>query len=325
LRFSLIQSILVAASLLNQARSSMSEIATQVSEDSAAAAALRETSANFARWTQVAALGVLIALLYHGILANLASQWWNDPDFSHGFFIPLFSGLVIWRMRRHLVSLSPAPSWSGLLIVVGALITLVVGVLGAELFLSRSSLILLLAGLVVFFLGWRVFRVTLFPWAFLFLMIPIPAILYNQLTFPLQLLASKFATGLLSLAGVPVLREGNVIRLPAMSLEVAEACSGIRSLIALASLGVVFAYFLESRLWKRIALVTATVPIAVAANGLRIMGTGLLVQYWDPNKGEGFFHEFSGLVIFVVSLGMLYIAQRLINFRWRRADGRTTS
>jgi exosortase len=303
----------------------MSEIVIQVSEDSAAAAALGETSARFAGWTQVVALGLLIGLLYHGILANLASQWWNDPDFSHGFFIPVFSGFVIWRMRRQLVSLKPAPSWSGLLIVVGALIALVVGVLGAELFLSRSSLLLLLAGLVVLFFGWRVFGVTLFPWAVLFLMIPIPAILYNQLTFPLQFLASKFATGLLSLAGVPVLREGNVIRLPAMSLEVVEACSGIRSLISLTSLAVVFAYFLEVRIWKRVALVIAAIPIAVAANGLRIMGTGLLVQYWDPDKAEGFFHEFSGWVIFLFSLIMLYAAHRLMNLRWRRGNGRKTA
>ena len=303
----------------------MSEIVTQVSEDSAAAAALGETSARFVRWAQFAALGVLIGLLYHGILTNLASQWWNDPDFSHGFFIPIFSGLVIWRMRRQLLSLNPAPSWSGLFIVVGGLITLVIGVLGAELFLSRSSLLLLLAGLVVLFFGWRVFGATFFPWAVLFLMIPIPAILYNQLTFPLQFLASKLATGLLSLAGVPVLREGNVIRLPAMSLEVVEACSGIRSLMALTSLGVVFVYFLESRLWKRIALVIATVPIAVAANALRIMGTGLLVQYWDPDKAEGFFHEFSGWVVFLCSLVMLYAAHRLMNLRWRRGDGRKTA
>jgi exosortase len=303
----------------------MSEIVTQVSEDSAAAAALGETSARFVRWTQFAALGVLIGLLYHGILANLASQWWNDPDFSHGFFIPIFSGLVIWLMRRQLLSLNPAPSWSGLLIVGGALITLVVGVLGAELFLSRSSLILLLAGIVVLFFGWRVFGVSLFPWAVLFLMIPIPAILYNQLTFPLQFLASKFATGLLSFAGVPVLREGNVIRLPAMSLEVVEACSGIRSLLSLTSLAVVFAYFLEVRVWKRVALVIAAIPIAVAANGLRIMGTGLLVQYWDPDKAQGFFHEFSGWVIFLFSLIMLYAAHRLMNLRWRRGDGRKTT
>jgi exosortase len=303
----------------------MSEIVTQVSEDSAAAAALGETSARFAQWMQFAALGVLIGLLYHGILVNLVSQWWNDPDFSHGFFIPMFSGLVIWRMRRQLLSLNPAPSWSGLLIVAGALITLVVGVLGAELFLSRSSLLLILAGLVVLFFGWRVFGVTLFPWVVLFLMIPIPAILYNQLTFPLQFLASKFATGLLSLAGVPVLREGNVIRLPAMSLEVVEACSGIRSLISLTSLAVVFAYFLEVRIWKRVALVIAAIPIAVAANGLRIMGTGLLVQYWDPDKAQGFFHEFSGWVIFLFSLIMLYAAHRLMNLRWPKGDGRKTA
>ena len=303
----------------------MSEIVTQISENSAVVAPLGRPSAKFGRWTQFAALGLLIGLLYHVILANLASQWWNDPDFSHGFFIPMFSGLVIWRMRRQLLSLNLAPSWLGLLIVVGGLITLVVGVLGAELFLSRSSLLLILAGLVVLFFGWRVFGVTFFPWAFLFLMIPIPAILYNQLTFPLQFLASKFATGLLSLAGVPVLREGNVIRLPAMSLEVVEACSGIRSLISLTSLAIVFAYFLEVRIWKRVALVIAAVPIAVAANGLRIMGTGLLVQYWDPDKAEGFFHEFSGWVIFLFSLIMLFAAHRLMNLRWSRGDGRKTA
>jgi exosortase len=303
----------------------MSEIVSHMSEDSSAPATLGETSPRFAQWTQFAALGVLIALLYHGILANLVSQWWNDPDFSHGFFIPIFSGLVIWRMRHQLVSLHPAPSWSGLLIVVGALITLVVGVLGAELFLSRSSLILLLAGLVVLFFGWRAFGITLFPWAVLFLMIPIPAILYNQLTFPLQFLASKFATGLLSLAGVPVLREGNVIRLPAMDLEVAEACSGIRSLISLTSLAVVFSYFLETRVWKRAALVIAAIPIAVTANALRIMGTGLLVEYWDPSKGQGFFHEFSGWVIFLFSIMMLYAAHKLMNFRWHRKDARKTA
>jgi exosortase len=156
-------------------------------------------------------------------------------------------------------------------------------------------------------------------------MIPIPAILYNQLTFPLQFLASKFATGLLSLAGVPVLREGNVIRLPAMDLEVAEACSGIRSLISLTSLAVVFSYFLETRVWKRAALVIAAIPIAVAANALRIMGTGLLVEYWDPSKGQGFFHEFSGWVIFLFSIMMLYAAHKLMNFRWHRKDARKTA
>ena len=295
---------------------------TQASSDSAAVVALGETPVGSLQWSQLAAVIALIGILYHGILANLALQWWNDPDFSHGFFVPIFSGFVIWRMHHDLARVDSRPSWFGLPVVGAALITLIVGVLGAELFLSRSSLILLLAGLTIWFLGWRFFGAISFPWAVLFLMIPIPAILYNQLTFPLQFLASNLATSLLSLAGVPVLREGNVIHLPAMRLEVVEACSGIRSLVSLTSLAVVFTYFFEARIWKRVVLVVAAIPIAVAANGLRIMGTGLLVQYWDPDKAEGFFHEFSGWVIFLLSLLMLYAIHRLINFRWHRGKGR---
>ncbi len=288
-------------------------------------AGLEEAPVSLEQWAQFAAIAVLISILYYSILANLALQWWNDPDFSHGFFVPIFSGFVAWRMRHELARLDSRPSWFGVPIVGAALITMIVGVLGAELFLSRSSFILLLAGLTILFFGWRFFAAIWFPWAVLFLMIPIPAILYNQITFPLQFLASKFATALLSFAGVPVLREGNVINLPAMSLEVVEACSGIRSLISLTSLAVVFAYFLEARIWKRVALVIAAIPIAVAANSLRIMGTGLLVQYWDPDKAEGFFHEFSGWVIFLFSLIMLYAAHRLMNLRWRTGNGRKTA
>src|SRR5207237_10326972 len=167
---------------------------------------------------------------------------------------------------------------------------LVIGVLGAELFLSRISLLLLIAGLIVYFRGWQFFRAILFPWAFLVLMIPIPAIVFNQITFPLQLLASRVAAGVLPWAGVPVLREGNVIMLPDMALEVAEACSGIRSLLSLATLAIIYGYLLEPRKMIRVLLAMAAVPVAVAANSLRIVGTGLLIQYWDPDKAEGFFH-----------------------------------
>jgi exosortase len=193
-----------------------------------------------------------------------------------------------------------------------ALLTLVVGVLGAELFLSRISLLLLTAGLVIFFRGWRWFRAVLFPWAFLVLMIPIPAIVFTQITFPLQILASKVAALLLPIAGVPVLREGNVIYLPALPLEIAEACSGIRSLLSLGALAIIYGYLSETRVWVRIVLALASIPIAVAANSLRIVGTGLLVQYWDPDKAEGFFHTFSGWLIFVVSLAMLFLLHWLL-------------
>ena len=189
--------------------------------------------------------------------------------------------------------------------------------LGAELFLSRVSLLLVIAGLIVLFAGWKFFRALLFPWAFLIFMIPIPAIIFNQITFPLQFLASRVASAVLPLAGVPVLREGNVIMLPDMALEVAEACSGIRSLLSLATLAIIYGYLLEPRKMIRVLLAVAAVPVAVAANSLRIVGTGLLVQYWDPDKAEGFFHAFSGWLIFVVSLAMLFILHHLLRLLWR--------
>jgi len=254
----------------------------------------------------------LIGWLYAPILLRLAQQWWHDPNFSHGFLVPLFSVYVFWQNRARLQSLPRAGSSSGLLIVAVALVVLVVGELGAELFLSRVSLLLLLAGLIVFFLGWTQFRAVLFPWAFLFLMLPVPAIVFNQITFPLQLLTSKLAAVVLPWFGVPVLREGNIIHLPAMPLEVADACSGIRSLLSLATLSVIYGYLMESRISIRVVLALASIPIAVAANGLRIVGTGLLVQYWDPDRAEGFFHTFSGWLIFVVSLVMLFLLHQLL-------------
>src|SRR5258708_98315 len=188
--------------------------------------------------------------------------------------------------------------------------------MGAELFLSRLSLLIVLAGLIVLFFGWDFFRALLFPWAFLLLMIPVPAIVFNQITFPLQLLASKVASTTFPWMGGPVLREGNVIVLPAMALEVAEACSGIRSLMSLTTLTVIYGYLMEKRVGVRVLLAVASIPIAVAANSLRIVGTGLLVQYWDPEKAEGFFHEFSGWLIFVVSLVMIYLLHRAVRFLW---------
>ena len=262
-------------------------------------------------WKAVVLLG-FIGWLYASILGRLVGQWWNDPNFSHGFFVPAFALFVLWQDRSRLASLPRAPSLWGLLILVTALCVLVVGVLGAELFLSRVSLLLLIAGLVVLFLGWNYLRALLFPFAFLILMIPIPAIIFNQITFPLQILASKVAAAVLPLAGAPVLREGNVINLPTMPLEVAEACSGIRSLLSLATLAIIYGYLMETRNSVRVVLTLASVPIAVAANSSRIVGTGLLVQYWDPSKAEGFFHAFSGWLIFVISLVMLFLLHQVI-------------
>src|SRR5579862_2936895 len=295
---------------------SKSRVVTQlVQNDRATSRAVSATAPENPVW-QLAVLGILTLWLYWPTMTHLVGQWWHDPNFSHGFFVPLFSIFVLWQQRNELARIPFRPSWIGLGIIAVAICTLMVGQMGAELFLSRFSFVLILAGLVVLFLGWAMFRAVLFPWAFLILMIPIPAIVFNQITFPLQLLASKVASTMLPWLGVPVLREGNVIMLPAMSLEVADACSGIRSLMSLATLAVIYGYLMERKTSVRVLLALASLPIAVAANSLRVVGTGLLVQYWDPDKAQGFFHEFQGWLMFVASLIMLYLLHRGIRMIW---------
>ncbi len=258
------------------------------------------------------ALAVVLTVLYWHILHRLVEQWWNDPNFSHGFFVPAFSAFLIWKDRHRLAELQPEPSWTGLAVMIFGVGTLILGVFGAELFLSRSSLLFILAGVVIYFQGWKYFRAVFFPWIFLFFMIPPPDLILNRVTIPLQFTASDLATWFLRLVGVPVLQNGNVIQLPNMALDVVEACSGIRSLISLGVLAIIYGYLLEPRITIRILLAVASVPIAVLANGLRIMGTGITGLYWDPNKAQGFFHEFSGWVIFVVSLITLYVIHKIL-------------
>ena len=275
-------------------------------------------------WWQLAAIAALLGWVYWAILSHLFAQWANDQNFSHGFFVPLFSLFVLWGDRTRLSTLGLKPSWTGLLLLGAGLCVLILGVLGAELFLSRLSFLLVIAALVVLFAGWGYFRAVLFPWAFLILMIPIPAIIFNQITFPLQLLASTVASAILPLFGVPVLREGNIIVLPQMALEVAEACSGIRSLLSLLTLAIIYGYLMETRIWIRVLLACAAIPIAVAANSLRIVGTGVLIQFWDPAKAEGFFHAFSGWLIFVVSLLMLFLLHQILRITLRKEEYPTT-
>lgn len=258
------------------------------------------------------ALLALAMWLYAPVLVHLVDQWWSDPNFSHGFFVPAFAAYILWENRQHLRTIDGAPSNWGLPILFLSLITLILGVFGAELFLSRISLLLLATGVIIFLRGWQTLRAVSFPLIFLLLMIPIPAIIFNQITLPLQVLASKLSAWLLPFLGVPVLREGNVINLPAMPLEVADACSGIRSLLSLTTLAIMYGYLAEKRVLLRVVIAVASIPIAVAANGLRIVGTGLLVQYWDPDKAQGFFHEFSGWLMFVFSLLALFVFHQVV-------------
>jgi exosortase len=263
-------------------------------------------------WFPYAAIGVLLAVLYYRIAIKLVYDWYTIPDYSHGFLVPLFALFLLWDKRNVLRNTPVQQSWRGIGLVVFGIAVLILGVYGVDLFTARISFVFLLAGLIWTLLGWRILRELRFPLLVLVLAIPLPTIIFNQITFPLQLFASRIASDILPQLGVPVLLDGNVIQLPVMKLEVAEACSGIRSLMSLFTLAVFYGYFLERTTGRRWILALASIPIAVTANVLRIVGTGLCVQYWDPDKALGFFHEFSGFVMFVISLGCLYLVHRLM-------------
>lgn len=250
--------------------------------------------------------------MYHKVLFKLVYDWYTIPDYSHGFLVPFFSLFLLWDKREKLRRIPIQQTWKGIPLVVVAIAILILGVYGVDLFTARISFVFLLAGLIWTLFGWEMLRELSFPLLVLVLAIPFPTILFNKITFPLQLFASRIASSILPVLGVPVLLEGNVIQLPVMKLEVAEACSGIRSLMSLFTLAVFYGYFLERTTRRRVLLAIISIPIAVAANVLRIVGTGLCVQYWDPTKALGFFHEFSGWVMFVISLVCLYLVHRLM-------------
>jgi exosortase len=255
---------------------------------------------------QVAVMAALLFVLYARILEHLAEEWIDDPNYSYGFFVLLFCGWIVWTKRHKLRTTPRKPALMGLAIIAGALALLVLGVYGAELYLSRTSLLFLIAGLIIYFLGWRMFGVVVFPWSILLLTIPLPAIVLNQLSLPLQFEATRLSSRLAELAGIPVLREGNIIVLPALTLDVADACSGLRSLMSLVTLAVFYGYIFEPRLLRRLLLIFAAIPIAVVANAVRIMGSGVAGEYWGPDKAQGFFHLFSGGVVFLCSLLLLF-------------------
>lgn len=271
----------------------------------------------------VVAVTGAFSLLYQDVLVKLAHDWATDDNYSHGFLIVPLALYFGWQRREALARSPRRPSLLGLLIIVGSIAVMVVGVLGAELFLTRISMLGVVVGFILFLFGFPYVRIVSFPLALLLLMIPLPAIIFNQIAFPLQLIASKFGAAMLMGLNVPVFREGNIIVLPHTVLEVAEACSGIRSLISLLTLGIVYGYFADSRLGVRVTLAAATVPIAIIANGLRVAGTGFAAHVFSPAAAQGFFHTFSGWLVFVASFAMLVLVQlvvsRMSTIIWRPA------
>jgi exosortase D (VPLPA-CTERM-specific) len=275
------------------------------------------------RLALVAGLAASLALLYWGVLAKLVADWSADENYSHGFLVAPLAVWIAWRARAFEGVPSRAATWAGAAVVAASTMVLLAGLLGAELFLTRFALLATLAGSALVLGGSSSLRASAFALLLLFLTIPVPAILLNQVTFPLQLLASQFGEFVLSVLQIPVLREGNVIILANTTLEIAEACSGIRSLVSLLTLALVWGYFAGMSGRARALLVVAACPIAIAANGLRVAGTGVAAHYAGAAAAEGFLHTFSGWLVFVVACALLFPVQRLAAWLFKTPNGQT--
>ena len=257
-------------------------------------------------------IGLFIWLCYP-IMAFMGYLWFGETSHNNGVLIPLVSAYLVWEKRKELSEVQVSSSWMGFLSLLFGAFVFIIGILGAERFTQEISMVLLLIGIVWFNLGNRISRITVFPMLFLFLMIPPPKIFYNDLSVKLQLFSTKISMVFLHLLGVTVYNEGNVIYLPSMQLEVAEACSGIRSLFSLLTLGIIFAYIAQKRLSMRLLLVLSTVPIAILFNGLRISGTCILAQSWSPKITESFNHFMSGWIVFVFAFLAMLLMNKIID------------
>jgi exosortase len=262
-------------------------------------------------WTGIAWFGALLVACYMPVLRRLVHQWNNDPDMGHAFFVPLIAGFIVWQRRDDLAAIKPAPNWLGLLVVTWGGLQLVAATLGAELFTARMSLVVTLIGIVWTLGGTFMLKKLAFPLFLLFFMLPIPSVIYSAATFKLQILASQLADTALTVLSIPVLREGNVLELANQRLSVVEACSGIRSLLSLTFLSLVYGYFFERRTWVRIVLFFSTIPIAIVANASRVTMTGIVTQV-KAELAEGFFHQAEGWVIFMVALIILIVWHQVL-------------
>jgi exosortase len=272
-------------------------------------------------WPSVIWFFGLLVLCYAPVLAKLIQNWNNDEDMGHGFFVPVIAAYIAWQKRDELLAIDVKPSYFGLAIVVFSAFQLWIGTLGAELFLARTAFIEAVVGTVLFLGGWAALKVLAFPLFLLVFMVPLPQVIYNQITFPLQIFASQVAANVLELIGIPVLRDGNVLELPSQKLSVVEACSGIRSLLSLSFLSLVYGYFFDGRAWMRATLFFLTVPIAIIANASRVTLTGFLSER-DPELAHGFMHTAQGWVIFMTALAILLATHRILNRIFKAPNAR---
>lgn len=279
----------------------MSDVASQPRVVSPGARGLRPS-----RVTLLAV--VMLLVCYAPTLRGMAEQWWNDADMGHGFLVLPVALWIVWRRRKHWTELPPEPSWWGLAVLLGAAAIHLAAALGAGLFAASVAFLVSVAGMILCLRGFRLLRAWAFPLLLCIFMLPKLAVVYNQMTLPLQLLASRMAAGILSATGLGVIREGNILDIAGRRVEVEAACSGIRYLLALGFLGVVVAYISDPKPWMRTALLAAAVPLSILVNAVRVAAAAA----WPALDSETA-HAGAGLLLLLASLAALSVARMFFN------------
>ena len=275
-----------------------------------------ENGNTFLRWATFGVIAGLVVALFAGVLLDLASEWWTQPEASYGMLVPPAALYIAWLRRSTTFAFPAKPALRGLWLVAFGCLVFLVGRLAGEFFLARISFVLLLAGLAWTFWGSRRLRTLAFPVVLLATMVPLPALVYSAAAAPLQLLASRIATELAQALGVSIFRDGNIIHLASASLGVEEACSGLHSLPALVVGSLLLGFLANATVTGRVLLLVVSIPLAIAVNVLRVTGTAVLADY-RPEFAMGFYHAFSGWLVFVFGFGALWAIGQLL-FKWTR-------
>ncbi len=263
-------------------------------------------------WLQIAVVSALILVLFWSVLIDMAHDWWHEPELSQGMLLPPLALFVAWIERQRIFRYPAIPDRRGMLLTALACCLFVLGKLASEFFLMRFSFVILITGLIWTFWGRKRLRALAFPLLLLAVMVPLPTIVYNSIAAPLQLFASDVASQIAQAVGVSVFRDGNIIQLAGISLGVAEACSGLSCLSALVVGSLLLGYLLCTRTLSRMLLLVAAIPLAIAVNVLRVAGTALLADY-NQAFAMGFYHAFSGWLVFLAGIAALYGVARIVH------------